>query len=395
MKTLTKITLLCAFLSVIVHAYLALHYYPIKFGFSTGPSICSVNAKFDCDAVAASNYSSAFDIPLAVWGGAVNLIIFILILSQAWGWTDHPERLRRWSLIMVSLNLLASLVMGVISLARLNNYCLMCISLYVLSIFMFACYRRTLEEPFFSNLGNDVSYLWAESRGILVAFAAIPVLAYVAHYSFLETYGVSEVGNIVRTTIEDWKFAPQNTLSVTPSLVAGPAKEKAALLIQEFADFRCGHCRHAFPSLDNFVKSHSDVRFEFYNFPLDGDCNEKFGQKNGMSCRLAEAVQCAEKQNSGWPLHHALFNAQDETIKANSVAEMDDKIKAISEPLGIKSDQLFQCMNDPQTKDAIRMQAKQGDQVKVQGTPAIYVNGRELQRGQLIPVLEAAKEYGK
>src|ERR1700722_484314 len=96
MKTLTQITLLGAALSVVIHLYLSYHYYPIKFGFSSGPSICSVNATFDCDAVAASQYSAVFGIPLAVWGAATNLVIFLLVLLQWWGWSEYPERLRRW-----------------------------------------------------------------------------------------------------------------------------------------------------------------------------------------------------------------------------------------------------------------------------------------------------------
>jgi protein-disulfide isomerase len=34
--------------------------------------------------------------------------------------------------------------------------------------------------------------------------------------------------------------------------------------------------------------------------------------------------------------------------------------------------------------------AKEGDTAKIQGTPAIFVNGRVLDRGQMIPVLEGA-----
>ena len=166
MKTLTKITLLGSVLAVCFQLYLAFHYYPIKFGFSSGPSLCSVNSTFDCDAVAASEYSAFIGVPFALWGAALNLLIFLLALAQWWGWSDHPERLRRAVVVMCGISALASIVMAFVSVTKLHNYCLFCIALYFISFIMFECYRRTLQEPFFANLGRDMHNLWSESKGI-------------------------------------------------------------------------------------------------------------------------------------------------------------------------------------------------------------------------------------
>jgi len=46
-------------------------------------------------------------------------------------------------------------------------------------------------------------------------------------------------------------------------------------------------------------------------------------------------------------------------------------------------------MNDPVTQDAIRAQAKQGALVNVMGTPTLFANGKLLNSGQLVPVLQA------
>jgi protein-disulfide isomerase len=48
-------------------------------------------------------------------------------------------------------------------------------------------------------------------------------------------------------------------------------------------------------------------------------------------------------------------------------------------------------MNDPSSLDAIRAQAKQGGLVNVQGTPTMFVNGQQLNRGQILPVLQAVR----
>ena len=48
-------------------------------------------------------------------------------------------------------------------------------------------------------------------------------------------------------------------------------------------------------------------------------------------------------------------------------------------------------MADPMSLDAIRSQAKQGGLVNVQGTPTIFANGKLLTRGNMVPVLQAAR----
>jgi protein-disulfide isomerase/uncharacterized membrane protein len=390
MKTLTKITLLSSALAVFVHIYLSFHYYPIKFGFSSGPSICSINATFDCDAVAASSYSDVLGVPVALWGMAANFVIFILVLGQWWGFTEHPERLRRWAFVLISLSALASVAMGALSLT-MHSYCLFCITAYVLSIIMFFCYRATLQEPLFANLGDDLFALWSESKGIAIGFIAIPVIALVSHRVALEFFGVTEIDKIVQSTILEWKSSPATDFNVPPALSMGPARDKARIVISEFADFRCHHCKNAYPSLDHFAKSHPEVRLEFYNFPLDGECNEMIPDKSGISCRFAYAVMCAEKQGKGWEMHHAIYDDQDaingEVLTSNAVGP---EVKKLAENLKLNADQLLQCTADPTVMDAVRLQAKLGGTAKIQGTPSIFYDGRMVNRGQLIPVMEAA-----
>src|SRR5437868_1769535 len=49
MKTRIQLALMGALISIALHLYLTMHYYPVKFGFAAGQSICNLNAKFNCD----------------------------------------------------------------------------------------------------------------------------------------------------------------------------------------------------------------------------------------------------------------------------------------------------------------------------------------------------------
>lgn len=377
--------------SIAAHIYLTLHFYPIKFGFSTGQSICNLSAKFDCDAVAASAYSSIFGMPIALWGAATNAVLFVLILLSWLEWSDNPERLKRWTLLLAGATFSASVVMGVISLTQMQSYCLFCISVYALSTIVFFSIYGLSHEPFWEGIKRDIPLLFAESKGILIGYAMVPILAVLGHQMFMQNLGASQIDRIVQDSVEEWERAPKQDFVAKPSLVVGPAADQAAMTLVEFADFRCGHCRHASYTLDAFVKSHPDVRFEFYSFPLDGACNEKIQGATGMSCRLAFAVVCAEKEGKGWELHGALYNKQDQVNSLTSTNELDPLLAQTVAPLGLNWERMQTCMNDPGTQDAVKAQAKQGGLVNVQGTPTMFANGRQLNGGQLLPVLAAVR----
>jgi protein-disulfide isomerase len=164
------------------------------------------------------------------------------------------------------------------------------------------------------------------------------------------------------------------------------------MTLSEFADFRCGHCKHAMPTVKAFVKANPDVRFQFYSFPLDGQCNDAIPHTSGQSCYLAKSVLCAEKlAQKGSAIHDAIFNAQPEINGKDSMDYTKEKVAGFLADNRIDAAAMEQCIASPETDAAIRAQAKAGVDAKIRGTPAFFVNGKPLERAQLIPVLNAAK----
>jgi protein-disulfide isomerase/uncharacterized membrane protein len=395
MKLRIQIALMSVLISIGAHFYLTSHYYPLKFGYSTGNSVCNLSGKINCDAVAASEYAAFFEIPVSVWGLAFNAVLFMMILLSYLEWSENPERLRRWTFLMVAMSLAGSVLMGAISIFLMSVYCIVCIGLYDLSIISFVAYKGVLKEPFFMHLKRDLSVMWTESRGILVALVSIPVLAFLTHQFFMQNLGNAQVARMVTESVEEWEHSPPQDFVAKPAITMGPEKDKATITLVEFADFRCPHCKRASYTLHAFVKAHPDVRFEFYAFPLDGQCNEKIGQSNGISCRLAAAVYCAEREGKGWEMHDMLFDKQEEIAPLQTPAELDTSLSKNVTPLGLNFETLQRCLDQPETMDAIRAMAKQGGLVNVMGTPTLFANGKLLSRGQLVPVLQAVHARAK
>jgi protein-disulfide isomerase len=237
--------------------------------------------------------------------------------------------------------------------------------------------------------------MWSESRGLLLTILSIPLLAYFTHHIFTQNLGDGQVARLVNEAVAEWAAAPKMDFVAKPSLVTGPAPDQASLVLSEFADFRCSHCKRASYTLHAFVKAHPDVRFEFYSFPLDGACNEKISQGSGLSCRLAAVVYCAEKDGKGWEMHDLLFEKQ-ETVNGLGTAQEIDSLLAKEVPAtGLNWETVQRCADQPETMDAIKAQAKQGGLVNVQGTPTLFADGRMLSRGNILPVLQAVHERAK
>ena len=371
-------------LSIILHGYLTSHYYPLHYGIAQEPAGCNISEKFNCDAVAASPYAQVLGIPLSVFGIITHIVLLFLVLGWWLSLADEPKVWLRSALGLSLVSLLASLVMGAISATQLSTYCLVCIFLYFLSFGIFFLLLRLSEKPhpqLFDCLQSGKVPL-----GLIVS---IPLVAWLTHKSVYQGYDGDKLELALKSLVEAWERAPQSSIEETmPSFVMG-AKGSPKMVIAEFADFRCGHCKFAAPTLHAFVKAHEKhVQLRFFSFPLDGDCNDLVPGGDGISCLLASAVICAETAQQGRDMHDQIFAAFNEFSRTSKKSEVKSNLTQMAEKLGLESSQFEECLAAVETRDQLKAQIKLGDRVGVKGTPTILVNGKKLNQGQRLMVLE-------
>ena len=135
--------------------------------------------------------------------------------------------------------------------------------------------------------------------------------------------------------------------------------------------------------------SHPDARLIFAAWPLDGTCNTTIPSGDGTRCALARSVYCAEKEHKGWEAHDWIFEHQ-EIFTTLEALTQDLKKMADEEKLDYTA--LKSCMDSSEAKAAIEAGAKVGSDLKIEGTPSIFVNGKKLEFGQILPVLQKAYE---
>lgn len=386
-RTWLLVLMLVSIATLGVHFYLSVQHYQLKLGLNEGQSVCNISSLFNCDSVAISRYSTFMNIPVALLGLLSQLVFLTLLLAVRFELSAFPSHLRRlllWFSIFVAG---VSVVMGFVSATRLGTFCLFCITAYVLSFIQLLGAWKVQHSSPWTQLSSDLKTLFTQTRWVLVLVILIPSLSWVSNSVILDSYGLGQLKLITADALNRWENSPAQNFT-EEGLALGPAAGKASMVIVEFADFLCPHCKTASPSLEAFTHSHPDVRMVFKAFPLDGKCNQAIQREgDGTRCRLSAAVLCAEKLNQkGWQASHWVFARQEELSRGIDVNALTERMGT---ELSLDSSQLKECLNSDQIQEQLLSMAKEGATAEIQGTPSIFVNGKLLEKGQFIPVLEA------
>jgi protein-disulfide isomerase len=175
-------------------------------------------------------------------------------------------------------------------------------------------------------------------------------------------------GDVLDTT-ED-PFAENRkkiTLDGSPSI--GP--ENAPIIVVEFSDFQCPHCRLLDQALRQLRTQYPQVRFVSKHFPL--------GQIHSWADTAHLAAECALllKPDAYWTVHNRIFDQQEQLTAENVWQRLLDTVTAA----GIDPDSYRTCMTAPASKDHILRDLKEGQLLRIANTPTVFVNGRRIVGG--------------
>lgn len=129
--------------------------------------------------------------------------------------------------------------------------------------------------------------------------------------------------------------------------------------VVEFADFLCSHCASTAPILDALVENQPDVQLTFFFYPL---------QRTGPSILAAQAAQEAFVQGQFWSYARALYQQP-------RPPDRDDLV-ALAEQVELDGTRMATALDDERHREAVWADRGLGQAVGVEGTPAIYIEGR-------------------
>jgi protein-disulfide isomerase len=137
------------------------------------------------------------------------------------------------------------------------------------------------------------------------------------------------------------------------------------LLLVEFADLQCPHCKDAQGTMDNLVKDFPNARVVFQSFPIV--------DLHPFAFKAAAYGYCIEKQKNDayFAYSAAVFNTQDALTPETGDATLKDAVtKAGLDPAAIDA-----CAATQATKDEVTASIKLAEEIGVEQTPMLAVNG--------------------
>ena len=134
----------------------------------------------------------------------------------------------------------------------------------------------------------------------------------------------------------------------------------APVTIVEWADFECPFCKAVSPVLDDITKRFpGQVRLVYKFYPLQAHAHGEIAARAGAA---------AINQGKFWEMHHALFENQ-EHLEA---PDLERYAKQLNLDVGkFRSD-----LGSNELKERIDKDKSQADQLGLDGTPFIFINGR-------------------
>jgi len=150
----------------------------------------------------------------------------------------------------------------------------------------------------------------------------------------------------------------QMTRGSNPSF--GPADAKVTVV--EFSDFQCPYCSRAAEVVHDIKAKYGDkVHFVFRQFPLSFHENAR---------QAAEAALAANAQGKFWDFHDRLFKNQKSLDRA--------ALEGYAKDSGLNVSAFKKALDDKTYSSQVEGDLKLGEQVSVQGTPTMFVNGARV-----------------
>jgi len=145
--------------------------------------------------------------------------------------------------------------------------------------------------------------------------------------------------------------------------------EDAEVTVVEFLDFECEACRAQFPVMERLREDY-DGRIDLVvrYFPLPGHANSR---------PAAAAVEAAAQQGAFEEMYVRMYQTQAEW--GESRESQIPVFLGFAEDLGLDMAEFTQTMAAPETAERVQADFDDGVALGVQGTPTIYVNGRQTE----------------
>ncbi|MBI5621794.1 thioredoxin domain-containing protein [Candidatus Falkowbacteria bacterium] len=147
---------------------------------------------------------------------------------------------------------------------------------------------------------------------------------------------------------------------------------KATIVITNYFDFYCSHCKEADKSLGRILDQYSDrVLIKYRYFPI-----------TQPSVMAAVAAECAGTQGKFLPYHNLLFS------RFSGTAFTAETLRQLASTAGLDGEQFQECLDSQQTAPAVYYDLRLATGRGIVAVPTIFVNDVEVEAENLVAEVE-------
>jgi protein-disulfide isomerase len=144
---------------------------------------------------------------------------------------------------------------------------------------------------------------------------------------------------------------------------------KAPVTLVEYSDFECPVCRSLHDVVRAILPKYAGkVRVVFKDFPIE--------QLHPWARTAAIAGRCAYQQDpkTFWKMYDLIYDNQEVISAVNAWTKMTD----YAAQSGLNTETFKSCMASPEAGEPVNASRSNGQQVEVNSTPTVFVNGRRM-----------------
>jgi uncharacterized membrane protein/protein-disulfide isomerase len=341
-------------------------------------SFCDVNSTVSCSEVLLSRYSTAYGVPIAIYGAIWFTGILVLLGAATWGGETLRENVPGYVFALSTAGLAVVLYLAYVSFAVLKVYCPLCLTadaavvgLFIVSGAATSFPMTTLPKRFLRDVRT--SFVTPAAIAVIVLFlvGAGSAVALFARESAIAE-GASASAEAQPSTDRRSDF--QRFWAAQPRVPLIVPNEGAKVLIVDFSDFQCPYCRQAYAALKPIIDKYNavvpnTVRLVLKDFPLDSKCNASIqnGGPHPFACEAAVAVRLAKAKGREQALEDHLF--------ANQPDFSSENIRKWARDIGQVTD--FDAKY-PSTIEGVKGDIAFGHTLQVNATPTMFINGVKI-----------------
>ncbi len=154
--------------------------------------------------------------------------------------------------------------------------------------------------------------------------------------------------------------APEVKINVDDYFFQGSKSAKVTLV--EFADYQCPHCKATAPEIKKIADKYKDkLRVVYIDFAFN---------QSGISKVVAQGAYCVGQKDKDkyWDYNRIAFEKQPNLDKETPLV--------IAKELKLNADEIKACLDTKAAVDYVNHGKAEGEKVGVNGTPAIFLNGK-------------------